>query len=65
MLNSVILSDFRGIILILGEHNLLYVSHPVDLTNTVHSLSELKYNRLLEVLEDEVEWTDDDDDDYR
>jgi len=45
------------------EHNLLYVSHPVDLTNTVHSLSQLKYNRLLEVLEDEVEWTDDDDDD--
>lgn len=49
-----------------GEHNLLYVSHPVDLTNTVHSLSELKYNRLIEVLEDELEWTDDDDDDdYR
>ena len=48
---------------VLGEQNLLYVSHHIDLTNTVHSLSELKYNRLIEVLEKEVEWTDDDDDD--
>jgi hypothetical protein len=52
------------------ERTLLYVSNPVNLTNTTATLSESKYHRLIQVLENELEWTDvddnddDDDDDY-
>jgi hypothetical protein len=48
------------------EHDYLYISNPVNLTNTAGTLSEAKYDRMIEILQDEIEgdqWSDCDDSD--
>jgi hypothetical protein len=40
------------------KRTLLYVSNPVNLMNTTVTLSESKYYRIIDVLEEELEWTE-------